>query len=64
MLFADIWRKIWRKVEDIGEENVHILKVKGHATWKDVAEHKATFEGRLGNNAADKQANSSAKDAD
>jgi hypothetical protein len=62
--FADLWRKIWRKVEDIGEENVHILKVKGHATWKDVDEHRATFESRMGNNAADKQANGSAKRSD
>ena len=43
---------------------MRILKVKGHATWKDVEEHRATFESRLGNNGADKQANSSAKKAD
>jgi len=33
---ADLWREIWRRLDDMGPEGIKVMKVKGHATDADV----------------------------
>ena len=50
---ADLWRQIWRRLDDIGLEGLEFVKVKGHATQADVDAGRSTTLDRLGNDHAD-----------
>ena len=50
---ADIWRRIWWRLEDIGTEDVHFVKVKGHATDADIDAGRTTWFYMTGNSHAD-----------
>ncbi len=52
---ADIWRDVWRLVEDIGP-GVSILKVRAHTTWWDVLAGRIEPFLRWGNDKADRAA--------
>ena len=39
---ADLWRKVWDKVDDIGEDLIRVVKVKGHASLGDVEANRVT----------------------
>ena len=41
-LAADLWRDIWRLLGDMGPGDVHVVKVKGHATDADVSAGRST----------------------
>ena len=49
---ADLWRKVWRKLDDIGG-GIVVLKCKGHATAADIAAGRATALTKAGNDHAD-----------
>ncbi len=48
---------MWKRLDEILAQRPaaydHILKVKAHASWKDVADGSTTTEDKLGNDAAD-----------
>ncbi len=50
---ADLWRRIWHKLEDLGTDGVEIRKCKGHATLGDVQAGRSTEFLRRGNDSAD-----------
>ena len=50
---ADLWRRLWFLVEDIGSDNIAIRKCKGHATQADVDAGRSTAFLRTGNGHAD-----------
>ena len=53
---ADVWRKFWDVAEDFGIENIHVVKVKGHATQADLDNDLSTPMDKWGNDLADQQA--------
>jgi ribonuclease HI len=50
---ADLWCKIWSKVDDLGGVEIQIRKVKGHTTAADVQRGIITGQQRDGNEHAD-----------
>ncbi len=52
---ADIWRAIWKRIDDIGPGLV-VVKVKGHATRTHIDQGITTAELKRGNDEADKWA--------
>ena len=50
---ADIWRRVWWRLNDIDSENVHFVKVKGHATEADIDAGRTTRKYMVGNSHAD-----------
>ena len=52
-MYASVWRMIWKKVDDLGKDNVDCTWIKGHSTWNDVLEGVITQWLREGNRAAD-----------
>ena len=50
---ADLWRKLWWKVDVLGGEGIRIKKVKGHATDADIEAGVSTAWHRSGNDHAD-----------
>ena len=50
---ADLWRKIWWRIDDIGIDSLTFVKVKGHATDNDVLIGNSTWWSRRGNQHAD-----------
>ena len=50
---ADLWRQIWRLLDDIGIDGLAIRKVKGHATEADVEAGRSTDWERQCNDHAD-----------
>ena len=55
-IYAAIWTRIWRKIDDIGESSIAISWVKGHANARHVAAGIVTEFQRTANAAADDQA--------
>ena len=55
-MYAHVWRQVWKKVDDLGRENVDCTWIKGHSTWNDVLEGVITQWLREGNRAADDSA--------
>ena len=49
---ADLWKRFWRLMEDIGE-GVLLRKCKGHATGADIERGRATEFTKQGNDSAD-----------
>ena len=57
--WGEVWRRIWHALDDFGDlssEGLTVLKVKGHATFKDVDEGKISLRRRRGNFEADRVA--------
>ena len=50
---ADLWRWFWHKVDDIGCQQLDLVKTKGHATAADVQQGRVTDFERTGNDNAD-----------
>jgi len=50
---ADLWRKFWAKIEDIGADGICIEKCKGHATQADIDVGRSTLFLQTGNDHAD-----------
>ena len=50
---ADLWRRFWAKIDDIGREGIEIVKVKGHATQGDIEAGRSTPFLQAGNDHAD-----------
>ena len=50
---ADLWRIFWRRINDIGDDGISIIKCKGHATAADVLAGRSTPFTRKGNDHAD-----------
>ena len=50
---ADIWRRVWWRLNDIDSVNVHFVKVKGHATEADSEAGRTTRKYMIGNSHAD-----------
>ena len=50
---ADLWRLVWDKADDLGNEGISVVKVKGHATDADVAAGRSTPWQKLCNDHAD-----------
>ena len=50
---ADLWRWFLHKIEDIGSQEIRLVKTKGHATKADVQEGRSTDFERTGNDNAD-----------
>ncbi|CAE8587360.1 unnamed protein product [Polarella glacialis] len=54
--FAEVWRLVWRKIDDLGLEAVCICKVKAHASVGDVEAGRLSLVDRAGNTWADRYA--------
>ena len=50
---ADLWRWFWHKIDDIGCQQLDLVKTKGHATAADVQQGRVTDFERTGNDNAD-----------
>jgi hypothetical protein len=59
--FADVWLLIWRRIEDIGIENVQITKVPGHTPWLAVTSGSVARDDKIGNDRADERAKGHAR---
>ena len=57
---AGTWRKVWRKMEEVGEW-VKVEKVKAHSSWWEVVGGKISYMDYQGNKAADKAAKEALK---
>ena len=55
-IYAAVWRQIWKRVEDIGVENVHVRWIPAHTSTKDVADGRLTGLQRICNAKADELA--------
>ena len=53
---ADVWCQPWDIAEDFGVENIHVEKVKAHATQADLDKDLSTPVDKWGNDLADQQA--------
>ncbi len=49
---ADLWRLIWAALDDVGD-GVHVVKVKAHTSWREVAMGLITLRDQRGNAMAD-----------
>ncbi len=59
--YAEVWSEFWKLAEDVGIQNLHIIKVKGNAKLSEVVAGLVCSQARLGNRLADKAAKSGAK---
>ena len=53
---ADLWRRVWQKIRDIGRGAISVVKVKAHATNRQVEAGAVTKEDQLANQFADEYA--------
>jgi ribonuclease HI len=60
---ADIWKKIWAKVRDIGKEGIQVVKVKAHLKKEEIIRGRISHKDWKGNGEADSLANKGARKA-